>query len=122
MGRWALSLRLSHSKIWILETGASAAESATAVAAAESTAASAFAWSHWASFVDGHCTAVIVSAVELGDCVQSFSFGRHFNKSEAFAAAGVTVGDDLCRLNRAALSERVIENLVGCREWQIANV
>lgn len=116
----------------ILEAGRATAASATkatavaATAAAESAATkattAAFARSHWACFIDRQSAAIIVCAIELGDRVSCFCFRGHFHETKALGATRVAIGDDLCRLNRSALSESVIENLIGCRERQIAHV
>src|SRR5437868_6323205 len=98
---------------------ASAAATAATTTEAAATTAAIFARSHRTSFVDRHCAAFVVCTVELRDRVLSFSVRRHFDETKAFAAAGVTVSDDLRGLNGSALSESISQRLIGCGERQI---
>jgi heme oxygenase len=75
-----------------LETTAATAAAVSTAAAATTTAestttAAALTRYHGLSFVDGQSSAVVISAIKLGDRCCSFFVRGHFNKAKAFAAA-----------------------------------
>ena len=82
-------------------TTATAAESA-ATAAATTAAGTFFAW---ACFIDGEGAAVVLLAVEGSNRRGCFLVARHFDETEALAAAGVPVVDDLCGNHLPVLGE-----------------
>jgi len=100
---------------------ASASATKSTAAAAEATAWAAFARSHWASFVHDHGKAIVISAVELSDCVSRFFVSRELDETEAFGAAGFTVHDDLSGDYLANLREDLIQIVIGGCEWQFTN-
>ena len=85
---------------------------ATASAAATETTTAVFTGLHWTCFVDGQGTACAVSSVHFCNRILCFCVGRHFDKTEALAAAGFAIGDHFCGFNRADASESVEKELV----------
>jgi hypothetical protein len=77
---------------------------------------------HGLGFVDRHGTAFVVSSIELRDSIGSFGFGGHFDETETLATPAVTVHDDFGGPDSAALRKDFAETLIGCGEWQIANI
>jgi hypothetical protein len=92
------------------EAAATAAAS-TAVAASATTTAAATTASLFAraGFIDGKGAAVVLLAVECGHRGRGFLVRGHFDESEAFASAGVTIIDDLSRDDLPMCSEQLFE-------------
>src|SRR5205823_13634084 len=61
------------------------------------------------SLVDGQRTTAVVLAVLGGDRGLRLGVAAHFHESEALAATGVTVGDDLRALHGAVLGEELLQ-------------
>jgi hypothetical protein len=91
-------------------TEAAATTAASTVAATTTAAAtSAAALFARAGFVDGECTAIVLLTVESGHRGGRFLVRGHFDESEAFASAGVTIIDDLSRHDLPMCSEQLLE-------------
>jgi len=90
---------------------ATTAAASTAVAAAATTTASATTASLFAraGFIDGKCAAIVLLAVERGNRRRGFLVRGHFDKSEAFASAGVAIVDDLGGDDLPVCSEQLFE-------------
>jgi hypothetical protein len=87
-----------------------AATATTTVAAAATTAATAT-WAIFAGlgFVDRQLTAIVLLAIESADGGLRLIVAAHLHESEAFATAGVAIGDYLRRLNRAMLAKKLFQ-------------
>src|SRR6185437_7158213 len=106
----------------LVASAATTAAAAAAAAEAATSAAAAFTRSHRTSFVDRHRTSAVVGAVELADSFLSFIVIRHFDETEAFAAAGVAIGDDLRGLDRSTLTENFSQRFFGGRKRKITYI
>ena len=90
-------------------TAAAVATSATTAAAVAATTAATRAIFLGLGFVDGQCAAVVILTVERGDRGLRFLIRPHLDESEALAAAGITVGNDLGGLDAAVLAEELFQ-------------
>jgi|GEM_PF-7033089 len=75
-----------------------------------------------ASFVDVDLAAVHVRAVEATNCFISVSIVRHFDETEAFAAASLAVADYFGRFNYASLREQLVKVAIGRTVRQVAYI
>src|SRR5689334_24563701 len=72
--------------------------------------------------VDGHRPPAVVLPVELLDRRLSLCVAAHLDEAEAFAAAGIAIGDQLGRFDGAHCRELSGDIFFGSRERQIADV
>ena len=108
-------------------TTATAAISAAAAATAAEAAATAAAATTAAIFarlglVDGQGATVVLLAVQGGNRRRGFFSRGHFDESEALAAAGVAIGDDLGRGDGAVLGEHLLQIGSAYGIGQVSNV
>ena len=81
-------------------TTATAATTTTAVATASTTtAATTAALFTRPGLIHRQPSAIVLLAVQPGDGCLGLLIGAHFDKTESFAAAGISVGDDLSTAN-----------------------
>jgi len=102
-------------------TAAAAVAAATAAGAATASAAAAAAFTR-AGLVDNQGASADIAAIDGGDCLLRFVFGRHFDEPKAASFAGVAVGDDLRGSDVAGFGEQLMELLVGGLIAQIADI
>jgi hypothetical protein len=90
---------------------AATAAAATVSAAASAATATASAGTLFAraGFVDGQCSAIVLLTVERRHRGGRFLVRGHFDKSEAFASAGVPIIDDLSRDDLPMCCEQLFE-------------
>jgi len=100
-------------------TTAAAAVAAATAATASAAAAAAFTR---AGLVDNQGASADIAAIDGGDCLLRFVFGRHFDEPKAASFAGVAVGDDLRGSDVAGFGEQLMELLVGGLIAQIADI
>jgi hypothetical protein len=103
-------------------TSTAAATTPAAAIASTTAAAAAFAGSLRSRFVYGYRAALEIRSIELRDRVRRFLIGRHLDKSEAFAAARVAIGDYRCGIYTARLSEQLSQTVIGSRKRKVSNV
>lgn len=87
-------------------TSAAAATTVAATTSAASAAATVFSW---ASFIDGQRPTFVFLFVQTVDGRLSFFVRAHFDKTETFAAASITIRDDLSTINGTVLTEQRFE-------------
>jgi len=94
-------------------TTASISAAASAASAARSTtpttAATTRALFTGTGFVNGQGSAIVLLAVERGNRRRSLFIAGHLDEAETFASAGLTVADDLRRLNLAVSAEQLFQ-------------
>jgi hypothetical protein len=84
--------------------------------------ATAFARCLWASFVHVELAPIHVSAIEATNCFVSVAIVRHFDETEAFAAASLAITDYFCRVNDASLREQLMKIAIGRTVREIAYI
>jgi hypothetical protein len=95
---------------------------ATAAVPAAPTAAAAAALFAGPGFVDRQRAAIDFFLVQAGDRCLSLAIIRHFDKTEALAATGVPVHDNLGALNAAKFGEQRFQALVVSIVTEVSNV
>lgn len=100
-------------------TAAAATTVATTTAAAATTAATAVATTAaatgagtgftWLGFIDGQSAAVMLLAVQSGDCRCCFSVRTHLDETKALRAAGFAILDDFGAFDSAVRGEQFLE-------------
>src|SRR5436853_5511036 len=95
---------------------------APATTAAAPAAAPIFTRNHRTRFSNSHVSSAVFRSVELLNCVCSFLIAGHFYKTETFAPACITIGNDLCRLDASGLGEYLLERLVGCAKRKVSYI
>src|SRR5207248_7346388 len=96
-------------------TAAAATATAASAAAAIATTATASAATATRAilsrlgFVHGELTPIVFLAVKRRDRGLCFGIAAHLHKSETLAPAGVTIGDDLGRLNRSVRGKKLFQ-------------
>jgi hypothetical protein len=87
-----------------------ATPAATATAESTATTAATGAFFLGSGFIDGQGATVVLLTVEGRDGGLGLFVGRHLDKTEPLAAAGVAIVDDLGRDNCAVGSEKFLES------------
>jgi len=95
---------------------------AIAAATAGASPATAIARRHGTRFIDGESPAFKIRAIEFRDRGRRFLVRGHFDETEAFAAPGVSIGDDPRRLHLAGLAKYLPQALIGRSKRKISNV
>src|SRR5262245_55624955 len=75
---------------------------------------------HWTRFIDGKSPAFEVLAVHFRNSL--ITAVLHFYETKTFGAAGVAIGDDAHRFNRARLAEQFLEITLRRFERQISDI
>src|SRR5215831_7844543 len=75
---------------------------------------------HWTRFIDCQSPAFEVLAVHFGNSL--ITAVLHFYETKTFGAAGVAIGDDADRFNRARLAEQFLEIALRRLKRQISDI
>ena len=78
--------------------------------------------SHRTSLIHSKRTTIDVGTIEFLDGIRGFLLRRHFNKTKAFAAPSVAIGDDPRRFHLACLAKHLSQAVVGRGKRQISNI
>ena len=73
-------------------------------------------------FIDGQGTTFNTLSVERSNCCLRFLIGAHFDKTETFGALRFTIGDHLCRSNRAVRGKHLLQIILFHVVAQVAYV
>ena len=73
-------------------------------------------------FIDGQGTTFNTLSVERSNCCLRFLIGAHFDKAETFGALRFTIGDHLCRSNRAVRGKHLLQIILFHVVAQVAYV
>ena len=73
-------------------------------------------------FVDGKTSAAVLLVMQRPDGLLRLGVGVHLDETEAFAATGLAVGDDLSALHRPELREELLKFGVGDPVGQVPDV